>query len=34
MNTRGERKGEVNWESRIDIYTGPCVKQIAGGSLL
>ena len=26
--------GEMNWESSIDIYTLPCVKQIASGKLL
>jgi len=24
----------MSWESRIDIYTLPCVKQLAGGRLL
>ena len=30
------RKGEdgTNWESDIDMYTIPCVKQIASGKLL
>ena len=26
--------GRMNWESSIDIYTLPCVKQIASGKLL
>ena len=34
MNTEGERDGGMNWESGIDIYTLPCVKQTAGGKLL
>ena len=25
-----EEEGEVNWESSIDRYTLPCVKQIVG----
>ena len=24
----------MNWEIRIDMYTPPCVKQIADGNLL
>ena len=30
----GKREGGTNWEIRIDIYTLPCVKQIASGNLL
>ena len=30
----GEGEGGTNWEIRIDIYTLPCVKQIASGNLL
>ena len=29
MLTWGEVEGETNWESGVDIYTLPCVKQIA-----
>ena len=32
--TQGEGEGEMNWESRIDIYTRPSIKQIARGYLL
>ena len=32
MYTEGEGEGGTNWEMRIDIYTLPCVKQIAGGT--
>lgn len=31
--TWGKEAG-TNWESNIDIYTLPCLKQIAGGKLL
>ena len=31
---RGEGEGGTNWEIRIDIYTLPCVKQIASRNLL
>ena len=34
MDTEGEEKGGTNWESRIDIYTLPYVKQMASGKLL
>ena len=30
----GEGEGGMNWEIGIDIYTLPCVKQIASGNLL
>ena len=30
----GEREGGTNWEIKIDIYTLPCVKQVASGNLL
>ena len=30
----GRRGGGMNWEFGIDIYTLPCVKQIASGNLL
>ena len=30
----GEKGGGMNWEIGIDIYTLPCVKQIASGNLL
>ena len=33
MDTEGEGEGGMNWEIRIDIYTLPCVKQIASGNL-
>ena len=29
-----EGEGEMNWESNIETYTLPCVKQIASGNLL
>ena len=28
------REDGMNWESSADIYTRPCVQQIAGGKLL
>ena len=31
---KGEGEGGMNWESGIDIYTPPWVKQIASGKLL
>ena len=34
MWIRGEGEGGVNWDIRIDMYTPPCVKQIASGDLL
>ena len=34
MDTEREGVGGMSWESRTDIYTLPCVKQIAGGKLL
>ena len=30
----GGREGGMNWEIGTDIYTLPCVKQIASGNLL
>ena len=30
----GGRGGGMNWEIGIDIYTLPCVKQIASGKML
>ena len=29
MDTVGEGEGGTNWENNTDIYTLPCVKQIA-----
>ena len=34
VDTVGEGEGGMNRTSLIDIYTPPCVKQTAGGSLL
>ena len=34
VNTVGERKSEMNGESSTDIYTLPCIKEIAGEKLL
>ena len=34
VDTEGEGKSGMNWEIRIDIYTLPCVKEIASGNLL
>ena len=34
MWTEREGNGKMNWESRTDIYTLPCVKQIANENLL
>ena len=34
MDTVEEREGRTNWESSIDIYTLPSVKQMAAGKLL
>ena len=34
VDTVGEEKRETNGDSRINIYTLPCVKQIAGEKLL
>ena len=33
MGTVGEKEGGTNWESSIEIYTLPCVKQIAKAKL-
>ena len=33
MDTVGEGEGGMNGESSIDIYTLPCVKQMAGEKL-
>ena len=32
-DTVGGGEGETNWESRIDLYPPPCLKQRAGGKL-
>lgn len=34
VETAGEGEGEVNWESSMDVYPLPCVKQTASGDLL
>ena len=34
VDTVREGEGGMNWEIRIDIYTLPCVKEIASGNLL
>lgn len=34
MDTVGEQEGGTNLETSIDIYTLPCVKQIASGDML
>ena len=34
METAGEAEGELNWESSMDVYPLPCVKQTASGDLL
>ena len=34
MDTKGERKRGMNWEIDNNIYTLPCVKQIANENLL
>ena len=34
VDTAGEEKGGMNWESSTETYTLPCVKQIASGRLL
>ena len=34
MQTQGEGEGGMNWKIRIDVYTLPCVKEIASGKLL
>ena len=34
VDKRGDGEGGTDWESSIDIYTLPCVKQIASGKLL
>ena len=34
MDTDTEGEGGTNWEIKIDIYTLPCVKQIARENLL
>ena len=33
MDTVEEAEGGMVWEVGIEIYTPPCVKQIAGGNL-
>ena len=34
VDIEGEGENGTNWESRTDIYTLPCVKQLASGKLL
>ena len=36
MDTKGGRKGRMNWETGIDIYTLliPCIKQVTNENLL
>ena len=34
VGTEGEGKGRIHWDSRTDVDTLPCVKQIASGKLL
>ena len=34
VDTGWEGEGGTNWEGGTDIYTPPCVKQIASGKLL
>ena len=34
VETAGEAEGEVNWESSMNVYPLPCVKQTASGDLL
>ena len=34
MDAVGEGEGGTNWEIRIDIYTLPCVKELASGNML
>ena len=34
VDTAGEGEGEMSWEGSIDIYTPPCINQIASGKLL
>ena len=34
VDTEQEGEGGMSWESRIDIDTLPCVKQLASGRLL
>ena len=31
---RGGKEGGMNWKMRMDIYTLPCIKQVASGNLL
>ena len=33
-DTMREREGRTNWENRTDVYTLPCVKEIASGNML
>ena len=33
VDTERGKEGGMNWESSTDIYTLPCVKQIASGKL-
>ena len=34
MGRVGGEEGGMNWETRIDIYALPCVKERASGNLL
>ena len=34
VDTEGEGESGLNWESSTDIYTLPCIKQIASGKLV
>ena len=34
MDTKGERRGGMKWEIRMDTYTLPRIKKITHGSLL
>ena len=34
VDTGGDGEGGTNWESSMDIYTLPCVKEIASGKML
>ena len=34
VDTGWEGEGGTNWDIRIDIYTLPCVKQIASGNIV
>ena len=34
MDTKGERRGGMNWEISIDIYTLPHIKKVTNENLL